>query len=204
MPGRRVDISVRSSNGRDSFHLYATCCVACAMALALPHPIAAQESPSVGATKPAAASPAPRNAEADLIQAELEAALSKMLTGATLEGSYTSTDGGRAAAELKRDKYTLGEVKKLEGNLWLIQARIQYRDAEAVMVPLPLPIEWAGDTPVITVDNFTIPGMGTFSARVMFFDDHYAGYWKHDDRGGNLFGVVHRPDAAAPAEKPAK
>ena len=92
-------------------------------------------------------------------------------------------------------EYTLGDVKKLDGKMWMIQARIQYRDSEAVMVPLPLPVEWAGDTPVIVVDNFTIPGMGTFSARVMFFDDHYAGYWKHGDRGGNLFGVVHRAGA---------
>jgi hypothetical protein len=127
-------------------------------------------------------------------QAELEDQFAQMLSGATLEGSFTNTAGGDGD-RLRRDKYTLGEVKKLEGKLWMIQARIQYRDSEAVMVPLPLPVEWAGDTPVIVVDNFTIPGMGTFSARVMFFDDHYAGYWKHGERGGNMFGVVRRAGA---------
>jgi hypothetical protein len=25
----------------------------------------------------------------------------------------------------------------------------------------------------------------------MFFDNHYMGYWKHDENGGHLFGVVH-------------
>ncbi len=140
-------------------------------------------------------------------QAEREEALSKLLSGATLEGSFTSTGRERDGDQLRRDKYTLGEVKKLEGKTWMIQAKIQYRDSEAVMVPLPLPIEWAGDTPVIVVDSFTIPGMGTFSARVMFFDDHYAGYWKHGDRGGNMFGVVRRADAPKPApaaQKPAQ
>jgi hypothetical protein len=129
-------------------------------------------------------------------QAELEADLANMLSGATLEGSYTNTEGGRIADQLERDKYTLGEVKKLAGNMWLIQARIEYKDSK-VMLPLPLPIEWAGNTPVIVVDEVTIPGMGTFSARVMFFADHYAGYWKHGDHGGHLFGVIH------PAKTPA-
>lgn len=146
----------------------------------------------------------PPAAETANRQAELEAGLAKMLSGATLEGSFTNT-GGRNSDELRRDRYTLGEVKKLDGKTWIIQAKIQYRDRDAVMIPLPLPIEWAGDTPVIVVDNFTIPGMGTFSARVMFYDDHYMGYWKHDDRGGHLFGRVLRADAPAPAaEKPAQ
>src|SRR5262245_50940743 len=165
----------------------------------------AQETPAAEKVAPPAAT-APAKS-----QAELEAALSKMLTGATLEGSFTNTGGGRDGDRLRTDKYTLGEVKKLEGKTWMIQAKIQYRNSDAVMVALPLPIEWAGDTPVIVVDNFTIPGMGTFSARVMFFDDHYAGYWKHGDRGGNMFGLVRRADAAkadstAPAavEKPAQ
>jgi hypothetical protein len=164
--------------------------------IVLLQPSAAQDAPSTAA--PAAAAPARS-------QAEREAALSKMLSGATLEGSFTSTGRERNVDQLRRDKYTLGEVKKIDGKMWMIQAKIQYRDAEAVMVPLPLPIEWAGDTPVIVVDNFTIPGMGTFSARVMFFDDHYAGYWKHGDRGGNMFGIVRRAGAAAPAaENPAE
>jgi hypothetical protein len=145
-----------------------------------------------------AAQDAPTAATPVKSQAEREAALSKLLTGATLEGSYTTTDGGRAPDQLSRDRYTLGEVKKLEGNLWLIQARIEYKGSQ-VMLPLPLPIEWAGDTPMIVVDNVTIPGFGTFSARVMFYDKHYAGYWKHTgeaDHGGHLFGII-RPAAAA-------
>ena len=81
--------------------------------------------------------------------------------------------------------------------MWQIPARIQYGEND-VTLPIPLPIRWAGDTPVIVVDNVTLPGFGTVSARVMFFDDHYAGYWKHGDHGGNLFGVIHPAD-----EKPA-
>jgi hypothetical protein len=37
-------------------------------------------------------------------QAKLEAALSKMLSGATLEGSFTSTGAGGDPSKLSRDK----------------------------------------------------------------------------------------------------
>jgi hypothetical protein len=128
-----------------------------------------------------------KNAEAR--QAELEAAFSKKLSGATLEGSFTSTGAGSDPARLSQEKYTLGDVKKLQGNVWLIPARIEYGEHD-VTLPLTLPIRWAGDTPVIVVDNVGLPGFGTVSARVMFFDGHYAGYWKHGQRGGHLFGLI--------------
>jgi hypothetical protein len=134
-------------------------------------------------------------------RAQLETELSELLTNATLEGSFTSTGPGSDPRRLASDKYTLGNVRKLDGNNWLIQARIQYGGRD-VMVPLNLPIEWAGDTPVIVVDDLMIPGLGTFSARVMFFDKHYSGYWKHGERGGILFGVVRRP-GEVPATQPA-
>lgn len=133
-------------------------------------------------------------------QAELDAAFIKMLSGATLEGTFTSTSPGSDPTKLSREMYTLGEVKKLQGNLWLIPARIQYGEHD-VTLPLTLPIRWAGDTPVIVVDNVGLPGFGAVSARVMFFEGHYAGYWRHGDHGGHLFGIIRSGDAATP--KPA-
>lgn len=126
-------------------------------------------------------------------QAELEAVLVEMLSGATLEGSFTSTGPGRDLSQLHGEKYTLGDVKKLGGNLWLIPARIQYGEHD-VTLPIPVPIHWAKDTPVVVIDDLGLPGFGTVSARVMFFADHYAGYWKHGDRGGHLFGIIRRAE----------
>lgn len=177
-------------------------CVLFAAAIASPftwpNRILAQDPPAAEEAKPPKGSPPADSATTT--QAKREAALSKLLTGATLEGSFTSTGRGNPD-KLRTDKYTLGQVKKLNGRTWLIEAKIQYRNSDAVMVPLQLPIDWAGDTPVIVVDNVTMYGMGTFSARVMFFDNHYMGYWKHDDRGGHLFGLV-RP-VGVPAGEPA-
>jgi hypothetical protein len=133
-------------------------------------------------------------------QTKLDAALSKMLSGATLEGSFTSTGGGSDPAKLSREKYTLGEVKKLAGDLWQIPARIQYGDKD-ITLPIVLPIRWAGDTPVVTVDELPLPGFGTVSARVMFFAGHYAGYWKHGEHGGNMFGVIYPAEKKPPKSK---
>jgi len=136
-------------------------------------------------------------------QAKLESALAKMLSGATLEGSFTVTDNGNIADKLRKEKYTLGEVKKLTGDLWQIPARIQYGEKD-VTVPIVLPIKWAGDTPIVTVDSLPLPGFGAVSARVMFFQGHYAGYWKHGEHGGHLFGIIHSAEKTPANESKAE
>lgn len=136
-------------------------------------------------------------------QAELEAALAKTLSNATLEGSFTNTASGSDPTRLSREKYTLGEVKKVSGEIWQIPARIEYGGKD-VTIPIMLPIRWAGDTPVVTVDDLSLPGFGTVSARVMFFGGHYAGYWKHGDHGGSMFGVIHPAKEGADASPPTK
>jgi hypothetical protein len=151
-------------------------------------------SPALGEQKPAEYANSPER------QANLDAALSKMLSGATLEGSFTSTSRGGDPSKLTRDMYTLGNVKKVSGNLWQIPARIQYSGKD-ITLPIVLPIRWAGDTPVVTIDDLPLPGFGTVSARVMFFDGHYAGYWKHGDHGGSMFGVIRSAEKDAPKSK---
>ena len=138
---------------------------------------------------------------ADEHQAKLESALSKMLSGATLEGSFTSSGPGSDPAKLSREKYTLGEVKKITDDVWQFPARIEYGGKD-ITLPIPLPIRWAGDTPVVVVDQVDLPGFGSVSARVMFFDGHYAGYWKHGEHSGNLFGEIHSAKEKANASSP--
>ncbi len=165
------------------YHKFRVGIVLCALSAAsivlAQQSVTENQSPSAA---PAAESPAPA---AD--QAALEKAFSEMLSGATLEGTFTSTGAKSDPSKLLREKYTIGQVRKIAGNLWLIPARIQYGDRD-VTVPVPAPIRWAGDTPVIVVDN--IPGFENMSARVLFYADHYAGYWRHGDHGGHLFGTI--------------
>ncbi len=52
-------------------------------------------------------------------------------------------------------------------------------------------VKWAGDTPVITLDNVGMPGGGnSYSARVLIYDKTYAGTWSGGDHVGLLNGVI--------------
>lgn len=130
----------------------------------------------------------------------LEQQFQEMLTDAVLVGSFTVA-GQENEKPPQEEKYTISRVTKLQGDLWLFAVRIQY-GGQDVTVPLPLQVKWAGDTPVISVTDVTIPALGTFTARVMFYRGRYAGTWQHGDVGGHLWGRIEKkkPDGE---EKPA-
>jgi hypothetical protein len=147
-------------------------------------------SVNVCADEPAKKEPIPT-------QAELIKRLEETLTGAKLIGQYTVT--GREDRAPKPEEYTIVNAAKApEGDLWLLKARIKYGDKDTTL-PVPVEIKWAGDTPVITLTNMAIPGLGTFTSRVVIYDNLYAGTWQHGKVGGNLFGRLERA-GTAPAE----
>ena len=125
-------------------------------------------------------------------------AFAESMTGATLVGSFTmvppvAQDKAPAVPELHSERYEIVSVKKLpRGDFWSITARIKYGNHD-LQVPVPLEIQWAGKTPVLVVDQWRFPGMGTFDARVLIHQERYVGTWQHDDKGGHLFGVVVPP-----------
>jgi len=129
-----------------------------------------------------------------LDRATLEKQLEQTLTNSTLVGRFT-VDGSNA--QPKEDRYSLGLVQKKNGDWWLITAKIGKREGS---LPLMLPIQWAGDTPVITVTNFGIPGMGSYTARVVIYGDHYAGFWSAGPtHQGTMFGRIEHTPATQPA-----
>lgn len=120
-------------------------------------------------------------------RAAAEQAFSAMLTGATLVGNFT-VDAGKPVDPtqlLKPDRYELATVNKVKDDTWLF-----VYVHKGVPIPLTLKVLWAGTTPVLTLDEFTIAGMGTFSARLMFHDNRYAGTWQHGAKGGLMFGKI--------------
>lgn len=132
-------------------------------------------------------------------RAALEKQFEETMSGAVLIGKFTT--GAKDANPPKEEKYTITKVSKVEGDVWLFMARVQYGDHD-VTVPMPLEVKWAGDTPVITLTDLTIPQMGTYTARVMIYRGQYAGTWQHGDKGGHLWGRIER--APAESEKPAE
>lgn len=124
--------------------------------------------------------------KADNEQARLESELEKTLTGAVLAGKF------QLGEKVHEDKYTISKASKLTGETWLIQSRIQYGTHD-VTVPIPITVKWAGDTPVLTLTDAGIPGMGKFTARVLIYRGNYAGYWANDKgHGGQMWGKVER------------
>lgn len=123
-------------------------------------------------------------------RAELEKALSKQLTNAALVGSFT-VDGKNTGKPPRAERYELGTVKKVKGDSWLFVAKIKYgKKNYSIPIPITVTILWAGDTPVISMTNFSIPAMGTFTARVLFYGDRYVGTWQHGKVGGHMFGNI--------------
>jgi len=134
-------------------------------------------------------------------QRELEKGFEKLLSGATLIGRFTVT-GREENVGPRPEKYIIQKVTKLKGDKWLFLAGIQYADKKEVVVPLTLDVKWAGDTPVITLTNLAIPLIGTYSSRVMFYGDRYAGIWSGADHGGHLFGKIIRTKKEKSKEEP--
>jgi len=148
------------------------------------------------AGRPAAAPPergeavaAPVNDDADgRDPAFRDEAFKKLVTNVRLTGNFTID--GEDPGKLRRESYEITGATRLgRGDSWALMARITYGDVD-LTVPVPVEVKWAGDTPVIGLDRVAIPGMGTFSARVVLDGTRYAGTWSHDAKGGHLFGRI--------------
>lgn len=119
------------------------------------------------------------------------------MTGVTLDGVFTIE--GSENSRQRKESYQIESVSKISGDLWMIQARIQYGERD-VTLPVPVHIKWAGDTPILSLTDVGLPGLGTFSARIIFYRGQYAGIWSGGDHGGHQFGKIVRRDASQPNE----
>lgn len=125
----------------------------------------------------------------DPAQEDRDRQVEQLLTGVTLVGRSTTTGRDTLSSE---ERYVIEGVTRLTGDTWLVRSRFQYSGRDIPIV-VPVEINWAGDTPMLGLTDFTIPGMGTFSARVVFFRGGYAGTWFATGHGGQLFGRLERP-----------
>ncbi len=89
------------------------------------------------------------------------------------------------------ERYDISSVEKVGGDRRRFNARIRYGSVDTTL-PVVVTMLWAGDTPMITITDFTIPTMGTFTARVFFCGDRYAGSWQHGAAGGHMFGRIEK------------
>ncbi len=158
----------------------------CGLLLAVPGQRIVAADQGAKDEKPAEAEPQPG---VKLDQAALEKEFEKTMSGCVLVGHFTVV--GKDEQNLKEERYTITKVKKQDDGEWIFLVRIQYGKNDN-QVPLKLKVEWAGDTPVITLTDLTIPGMGTFTSRVLIYRGWYAGTWQHGKVGGHLFGRIEK------------
>lgn len=124
--------------------------------------------------------------------AERQEAFSKSMENSVLVGSFT-VDGQTDGEPLKAERYEIDSVTKASDNLWVFTVRIKYGKLDTKL-PVTVPMEWAGDTPMVLLTNASLPGLGEgFSARVLFHENRYAGTWQHGPVGGHMFGRIERP-----------
>jgi len=142
--------------------------------------IEAQES---GAEKPA-------STEGTYSEKQREEQFAKQMANTVLVGYFT-VDSAKLEQPGKPERYEIRKVTKAEKNMWVFQSRVKYGNVDTVL-PILVPIEWAGDTPVVSMTDFSIPGMGTFTCRVMFYRDRYAGTWQHGKTGGHMWGKIEK------------
>lgn len=132
---------------------------------------------------------------------ELEAQFKATLTKATMTGRWCLVKDGKLTPE-KEDRYVIQSVSKVGGDMWVINARIQYNKKD-IVAPIPVQVKWAGDTPVLILDNIPVPGGGSYSARVLFHGKTYAGTWSGGDHVGLLNGAItnEKDQSADPSQK---
>ncbi len=135
--------------------------------------------------------PAASDSEKSSLKSPPIAEFEDYLSNSKLIGVFTVD--GAPLSRLQNETYVIKTAKRLEGydKLWEIVTRIQYGDKD-IELPVEIDVEWIGRTPVMVMEGATIPGLGTFSARVVFHDKKYAGTWKHGEKGGHLFGRVEK------------
>lgn len=121
-------------------------------------------------------------------QSELDKKFEEMMKGVTLVGRSSRQNSDKISGE---EKYLIERVSKVGSDTWLFRSRMQIGGGD-VPLPIPVTIKWAGDTPVITLTDMSIPGVGTYTARVLLYRDQYAGTWSGKNGGGQMFGRIVR------------
>jgi hypothetical protein len=118
-----------------------------------------------------------------------------MLKNATLKGTWAPVSQNQLGGERGNDSYRIARAEKAADGKWSIVSVINY-GGKTVEFPIPATVKFAGDTAVLILDNVRAgPGKANWTARVMFFDDTYAGRWwetSNKEHGGTIAGTITR------------
>jgi hypothetical protein len=124
-----------------------------------------------------------------------ERAFAARMRNVTLVGSFTMS--GREEGSPRADRYEIASVEKVGENSWRFMAKMDCCGAAGqAEIPIVVPMHFVGDTPVIMMTDTSLPGLGTFTVRLFFYGDRYAGTWQHGAVGGHMSGRIEKTGAA--------
>lgn len=121
---------------------------------------------------------------------DVERQFAERMRGVTLVGSFTVA--GREDRAPRPDRYNIVSVERVGDDLWRFNAQCCGVDGA---IPIVVPMRFNGDTPVIMMTETSLPGLGTFTVRVFFYGDRYAGTWQHGKVGGHMWGRIEKTAA---------
>ena len=130
---------------------------------------------------------------------ELENQFRTRMQDTSLIGQFT-VDGYENPGGMS-DRYDISGVEKVGDDRWRFDVRMRHGNVD-VTLPVAVPMVWVGDTPIIMMSDFNIPGIGAFTARVFFHGDRYAGTWESSAAGvgGLMYGSIESADDTDPDE----
>ena len=120
---------------------------------------------------------------------DLERQFAERMKNVAMVGAFTVA--GREDRPPRTDRYDISSVEKVGNDRWRFNVRMRHDDFD-VSLPVAVTMKWLDDTPMIMMTDTAIPTLGTFSVRVFFYGDRYAGTWQHGEVGGHLFGRIER------------
>jgi hypothetical protein len=121
---------------------------------------------------------------------EAERQFADRMRNVSMAGTFTVW--GREERAPRTDRYEITSVEKVGDDLWRFNAKMDCCGLNGATVPIAVPMRWVGDTPVILMTDTGLPGIGTYSVRVFFYGDHYAGTWQNPKVGGFMSGRIEK------------
>jgi hypothetical protein len=128
---------------------------------------------------------------------EAERQFSDSMRNAAMVGTFTVA--GQENRTATPDRYEISSVEKVGDDLWRFNAKMDCCGmGGSGAIPIVVPMRWVGDTPVIMMTDASLPGIGTFTVRVFFYGDRYAGTWQHGRVGGHMSGQIEKQGSSNP------
>jgi hypothetical protein len=120
---------------------------------------------------------------------DAERQFAERMKDVNLVGSFTVAGGDDRPA--RPDRYGIKSVEKVGNDLWRFNAEMHCCGVDG-SVPVVVPLRWVGDTPMIMMTDTSLPGIGTFTVRLLFYGDRYSGTWQHGETGGHMSGRIEK------------